>query len=203
MKLIWKGIYHREEELPKGELPPQAVPFWEPENLAELNRQVRGFLPVVLGLAVVAILARWLLWGPPGWWGCFGVVGVVLFLPGLLVHEFLHALCYPLSATCGLWLAPREGALLVVSTFPVSKARFLFLSLAPSVVLGVLPLVFWVAFPDLQGSAFTFGILNLISCTGDWLNVKNTVQQVPAGAMIQGSGLHSYWYPKEIMKKQY
>ena len=59
------------------------------------------------------------------------------------------------------------------------------------------------AFPDLQGSAFTFGILNLISCTGDWLNVKNTVQQVPAGAMIQGSGLHSYWYPKEIMKKQY
>ncbi len=203
MKLIWKGIYHREEELPKGELPSQAVPFREPENLAELNRQVKGFLPVVLGLAVVAILARWLLWGPPGWWGCFGVVGVVLFLPGLLVHEFLHALCYPLSATCGLWLAPREGALLVVSTFPVSKARFLFLSLAPSMVLGVLPLVFWVAFPDLQGSAFTFGILNLISCTGDWLNVKNTVQQVPAGAMIQGSGLHSYWYPKEIMKKQY
>ena len=203
MKLIWKGIYHREEELPKGELPPQAVPFWEPENLAELNRQVRGFLPVVLGVAAAAILMRWLLWGPPGWWGCFGVVGVVLFLPGLLLHEFLHALCYPLSATCELWLAPREGALLVVSTFPVSKARFLFLSLAPSVVLGVLPLVFWVAFPDLQGSAFTFGILNLISCTGDWLNVKNTVQQVPAGAMIQGSGLHSYWYPKEIMKKQY
>lgn len=201
MKLIWKGIYHSEEELPKGELPLQAVPFREPEDLAELNRQVRGFLPVVLGLAVVAVLVRWLLWGCPGWWGCFGVAGLVLFLPGLLLHEFLHALCYPLSAPCELWLAPREGALLVVSTFPVSKARFLFLSLAPSVVLGMLPLVLWAAFPALQGDAFTFGVLSLFSCTGDWLNVKNTVQQVPAGAMVQGSGLHSYWYLRNSYKK--
>ena len=203
MKLIWKGIYHKEEELPKGELPPQAVPFQEPKNLAELNRQAGSFLPVILGLAVVVILARWLLWGPPGLWDCFGVVGLVLFLPGLLLHEFLHALCYPLSAICEIWLAPRDGALLVVSTFPVSKARFLFVSLFPSIMLGALPLVLWSVFPVLQGDIFTFGVLSLFSCTGDWLNVKNTVQQVPDGAMIQGSGLHSYWYPKEFIKNQY
>lgn len=196
MKLIWKGIYHGEEELPKGELPPQAVPFQEPEALPEVIRQARGLLPVAFGIGLAALLARWLLWGPPGVWGCFGVIGLLLFLPGLALHELLHAFCYPLHAPCELWLAPREGALLMVSTFPVTKARFLFLSLFPGMVLGVLPLILWAAFPALQGSFFTFGVLNLISCTGDWLNVKNTAQQVPTGAMVQGSGLHSYWYLK-------
>lgn len=197
MKLIWKGTYHGEEQLPKGELPPQAVPFREPEALPDVIRQARRLLPIAFGIAAAALLVRWLLWGAPGIWGCVGVIGLLLFLPGLVFHELLHAFAYPRHALCQVWLAPREGALLVVSTFPVTKARFLFLSLLPGVVLGVLPLVLWAVSPALQGSAFTFGLLNLISCTGDWLNVKNTVQQVPTGAMVQGSGLHSYWYLKE------
>ncbi|HIS50982.1 MAG TPA: DUF3267 domain-containing protein [Candidatus Gallacutalibacter pullistercoris] len=202
MKLVWKGRYQGEEQLPKAILPAGCIQYQEPDSLEELNRAAARMIFWPLLAAGIALLLRWLFWGAPGWRDSIHLGGAVLALLFLLPHELLHAVAYPRGAVCEFWASLRDGCLFVVSLCPVSRTRFLYISLLPALVLGVLPLILWVCLPQAGGLLFTTGALHLTACVGDFLNVKNTILQVPKGAMIQQSGLHSYWYLPEKSKKK-
>lgn len=85
------------------------------------------------------------------------------------------------------------GMLFVVGTEDMSKARFVFMSLLPNLVFGWIPyLVFLV-----QPQWIFLGAMGAISIPmgiGDYYNVYNCVTQVPKGAQVYLSGMHSYWY---------
>ena len=97
-------------------------------------------------------------------------------------------------------------ALFVYCTAEVSKTRFIVMSLAPEILLGIIPTFvgillnrylpcrFFLVWMFCSLSAVLMGI-------GDNYNVYNAVNQVPAGSMIFNNGLHSYWKEKQTVKE--
>ena len=115
-------------------------------------------------------------------------VAMILVLP---VHEFLHASCF--RGDVEFYTALKKGLLFVIGTEDMTKARFVFMSLLPNLVFGVLPYLafllglrsFWLGL---------FGAICIGSGGGDYINVFNCLTQVPRGGLVFMSGMHSYWY---------
>ncbi|MGG5461330.1 DUF3267 domain-containing protein [Clostridium sp. B9] len=201
MKLVWKGKFKGIEDLPIVELPDNAVMFEEPETGAEIARRITNFLvPIVIFLLLVVLIRRKV----NGYFTLLNVLnpwGVILIPFSLLPHEFLHAVVFPKYAKVEMWYSIKEMIALVTSTTAISKGRFVFLNLLPNIVFGFLPLIVWIFIPNnmyfIGGLLFTFAFISLIMGVGDFMNVYNTIKQVPKDAMIQVSGFNSYWFCKE------
>lgn len=204
MKFVFKGKYTREEQLPKAELPENAVRFNEPETPVQLN--IMGTLfslpPIVLmaGIAFLSsiwhgsILLEWSLWG------------VLIGFGAIIPHELIHAVNFPKDAEVEMYYSLKSMMMFVVSTAPVSKWKFIWLSFCPSLVLGWIPFVFWAFFPNmpvLSPILITFGVLNILFGAGDYMNMYNAWRQMPKGSLTQLSGFHSYWYIPTIIDKSH
>ncbi|EGT5620333.1 MAG: DUF3267 domain-containing protein [Clostridium perfringens] len=201
MKLIWKGKFNGVEDLPIGELPKNAVRFEEPESAEELAKETRRFLiPVVIFLLIVIFL-RIKINGFFGVSDVINIFGIILIPFSILPHEYLHAIFFPKDAEVEMWYSIKQRLALVTSTTAITKKRFIFLSLFPNIVFGFLPLIIWIFIPSymsfISGILFTFGFISLIMGVGDFMNIYNTIKQVPKGAMTQISGFNSYWFFKE------
>ena len=87
----------------------------------------------------------------------------------------------------------------MTSIAPLKKSRFIIMSLLPMVVLGLIPLFWWIFILDSFYSSLVLGLSvpMLLGGAGDLYNVVNTLCQVPRGAFIQLSGINSYWYLEE------
>lgn len=196
MKLVWKGIYNKIEQLPLGDLPENAVKYKEPKNILMLNI-VAGLytVPVIILVVVVTLLKRPIGAEIPS---MIHIFGVALALLMIVPHELLHAICFPKDAEVGVWFAPKSLMAFVYSIVPVSKNRFIFISLLPSIVFGALPLTIWCMLPysvsSFNNTLYSFACWSLFFGAGDYMNVINTIFQVPKGGMTQLSGFHSYWY---------
>lgn len=201
LKLIWKGKFNGIEDLPIGELPKNAVRFEEPESAEELAKETRRFLiPVVIFLLIVIFL-RIKINGFFGVSDVINIFGIILIPFSILPHEYLHAIFFPKDAEVEMWYSIKQRLALVTSTTAITKKRFIFLSLFPNIVFGFLPLIIWIFIPSymsfISGILFTFGFISLIMGVGDFMNIYNTIKQVPKGAMTQISGFNSYWFFKE------
>ena len=125
------------------------------------------------------------------------LLGIIMSCFSYFPHEYLHAICFGKDAEVELFFSLKHLTIFVISTKPISKSRFIFLSLLPNLVFGWIPLFVWMILPFnavFSNHLFTFSILSLSSGIGDYLNVFNTVRQMPKGSMHQGSGFHSYWF---------
>lgn len=201
LKLIWKGKFNGVEDLPIGELPKNAVRFEEPESAEELAKETRRFLiPVVIFLLIVIFL-RIKINGFFGVSDVINIFGIILIPFSILPHEYLHAIFFPKDAEVEMWYSIKQRLALVTSTTAITKKRFIFLSLFPNIVFGFLPLIIWIFIASymsfISGILFTFGFISLIMGVGDFMNIYNTIKQVPKGAMTQISGFNSYWFFKE------
>ncbi|MCL2767007.1 MAG: DUF3267 domain-containing protein, partial [Peptococcaceae bacterium] len=184
-----------EEQLPKGNLPINAVKFVEPDNLKQMT--IASSLFIIPALAVVAILIfiSFLLHG------LFAVnvtlIGVIAAFIFLLPHELLHAVCFGKKAEVELYISLKDLVMFVISTKPISKMRFIMLSLSPSLLFGLLPLIIWTILPHNEvysDHLFTFALFSVLFGVGDYLNAFNAARQMPTGSMCQLSGLNSYWF---------
>lgn len=187
MRLHYKGTYNLDpESLPRSPHRPGAVPFREASDTKTLSLigNGLGFLIIVLLFVPAIFRGR----------GTFDygqmILGCVLPMAALLPHELLHAACF--REDVYLYTNLRQGMLFVTGPEDMSKARFLFMSLLPNLIFGLLPYTLGMVLPNL-GLAM-FGAI----CTGtgaaDYYNVFNTLVQVPRGAKIYSYGFHSYWY---------
>ena len=118
-------------------------------------------------------------------WGC--IVSTLCLFP----HEFIHAICF--REDVYLYTNLKNGMLFVTGTEDMSKFRFVFMSLLPNFVFGFVPFILFMINPS-WGFAGTLGALSIPMGAGDYLNVFNAIRQVPKGAKIYMSGMHSYWY---------
>lgn len=85
----------------------------------------------------------------------------------------------------------------VISTKPISKRRFIFLSLLPNIVFGWIPLLIWAFMPydaAVSNILLPFSIICITFGVGDYLNVWNAMRQMPKNSMQVLSGFNSYWY---------
>lgn len=88
------------------------------------------------------------------------------------------------------------------STKPLEKKRFILMSIAPTLIFAVIPYVFWAVFFVNMGyigtKVLSYCAFPFIFGVGDYINIVNTIRQVPKGGFVVNSGFHSYWFqPKE------
>jgi len=199
MKLVFKGKFKGMDQLPLGDLPPNAVKFKEPETMDKLVVKVILFTIPALLLVALIMIGSYLLHGK------FNidyvpfplVVGLLASIPGMFLHELLHAVCFGKGAYVEFYIALKEGLMFVVSTSPITKQRFIFLSLLPNLVLGWLPFLVWAVLPygEIYSNVlFVFSILNILGGGGDYMNTYNAIRQMPKGSIQQLSGFNSYWF---------
>lgn len=205
MKFIYKGKIENWNDIPKFELPINAVKYREPDTMEELIKAVLPWhIPLIL-LIILGIFIRFLLYSQESILPNLiellpTIAGLFLILPLFFLHEFIHALCFPKGAKVYCYTRLAQGVLMVTSDEKLNKYRFIYISIMPLLVLGVLPFLIWVFYPEstyLTRTLMTFSpILILVSC-GDLMNIYHTIKQVPNNAKVAMSGMNTYWFIPE------
>ncbi len=187
MKLHYKGKYNLDESsLPCREHPEGAVPFREAGDMKKLSLIANGLSIVMLILLLIPVF---LLYrkavASAGVW-----IGFAAPLLTLFPHELLHAVCF--REDVYLFTNLRQSMLFVVGTESMSRAQFVFMSMLPNLVFGIVPyaLSFAISLPGLA----VFGAMCTSMGAGDYYNVFHALTQMPRGAKTYMSGMHSYWY---------
>ena len=199
MKLTYKGKYTGEDQLPKGILPPSAVKFREPGTPAKTQLVASLFVLPALLLIGLFVLTSALLHGSLylDTRASNSLIGVALALLTIYPHELLHALCFGKNAEVEVYIVPKWLMAFVYCTQPVSKARFIFISLFPNLIFGWLPLTIWAVLHPViiySDTLFMFSCMSILFGCGDYMNVYNALRQMPKGSMQQLSGYNSYWF---------
>ena len=70
----------------------------------------------------------------------FLFLGVIIGFLLILVHELLHAIAFPKNATVYIGVMPKSFTAVALSSSPVKRNRFIFLSISP-IILGLIPLI--------------------------------------------------------------
>lgn len=121
--------------------------------------------------------------------------GMIVALP---LHELAHAVCYPKEATVWVGLCLRKMAAYAISYEPLTKSRFIVMSLAPA-VWGILPLAGFFLLPITMKPLLTICIVSafmgLISPAPDYMDIVSVLKKAPPHALIRDSqdGLYAYF----------
>ncbi|MFP5527799.1 metalloprotease family protein [Peptococcus simiae] len=195
MAIHYKGYLARLEDLPSSDLPDHAVPYDEPADLDGLIKAIMPWHWPLLALIAAAYVIRSLLTGH--WLHLPTLLGCLAIIPGFFLHEWVHAWSFPRGAEVHIYQKIDAGLLMAYSPQPVSRLRFIVISAAPGLLLGLLPLGIWALTASdhyLARSLLPFGCALLLGAVGDFYNIYNTLVQVPKGAHVQLSGWRSYWF---------
>lgn len=118
-------------------------------------------------------------------WGA--VVAILLLVP----HEFLHAIW--MKGEVFMYTSLKNMVLFVTSTEDLTKGRFVWMSLFPTICFGFIPYLLFIF-----NSAWTFwgylGVFSVSMGAGDFCNVFLALTQMPNNSVTFLSGGHSYWY---------
>lgn len=192
MKFHYMGKFNGDmESLPKREHEPGAVMFKEPDNIEKFSKMMSIFSIIIFAalLIISYFITKVVLLDTWGW---------LLFMLCLVVHEFLHAICF--KEDVSMYNNLKQGNLFVVGNETMTKFRFCFMSLLPCLILGVIPYILFLINNNWI-TLGTLGVFSLSSCVGDWYNAFNALTQMPKGAKTYLCGFNSYWYMPEEKKE--
>lgn len=190
MKLHYKGKYDlNPESLPHGEHMPGAVKFKEPDSAKKLSVIANAWAVVLMVLfGAFAVVRGWGYFKTDAWQA---VAGCWASLLTLFPHELLHAVCF--KEDVYLYTNLSQGMVFVVGPETMSKGRFIFLSLLPNIVFGLIPYIVGMCFPKLI-FLLVLGTLCIGMGAGDYYNVFHAATQMPKGARTYLYQFNSYWY---------
>lgn len=190
MKLHYMGKYDlKAENLPHGEHKEGAVRFKEAESSKKLS-VIANAISIVIMLILGAVgFLRAKDYISDSYLQL--MVGILLSFAVLFPHELLHAICFKKDVY--LYTNWAQGMLFVVGPEDMSKARFIFMSLLPNIVFGIIPYIIAMIFPQYV-FLLSLGILATGMGAGDYYNVFNALTQMPKGARTYLYQFNSYWY---------
>ncbi|MBS6114266.1 metalloprotease family protein [Thomasclavelia spiroformis] len=75
-------------------------------------------------------------------------VTMICLLPIFILHEFLHAICFPKNSIKEIWYEYNKKNLFLFSfqvytNTPLKRNNFLFMLLLPNILLSIIPLIIW------------------------------------------------------------
>lgn len=195
MKLHFAGKYNGDEStLPQREHPENYVPFKEFKSMKTFA-VIMNIIAIVLTLLLFSLVYAVAnnsaraegvrTTDPEFFWG------IIFSLVTLIPHEFLHAICFKKDVY--MYNNLSQGMLFVIGSEDMSKTHFIMMSLCPNIVFGFIPLIIFLIFPNMIFFG-ALGALAIGSGSGDYYNIFNALTQVPKGAKIYMSGIHTYWY---------
>lgn len=188
-KIHWIGIIEENKikEYQRGSLDPKAVKIKMPKNMNEL--MIKG-LPFLIPAFIIMFASMYIrtsinqqnIVNRP-----FILVGAIIGFILLLVHEYLHSIVYPKEANSYIGIA-KPITFVSLTSYPLSKGRFIVMSLLPY-ILGVIPLVlFWLCptnLTELNGVFFGMACMGMASPYPDSYTVYQIIKQVPKNKKIQ------------------
>lgn len=194
-KIIWEGNQDWNRNFKDKQLPAHANKISRPDNIIKSSLPY-GILPMLICFSAVIIKKNisnefiFNLWFMPLGF----IIGFIIALP---MHEYLHAIFYPKNATVFVGVCLKRIAAYAVSFYPISRKRFIIMSLAP-MLLGVIPLLIFIFCPVDHKPLLTVCIIpsfmGLISPSPDYMDVFAVLRQVPKNAKIQASNEGLFWY---------
>lgn len=209
LNIRYKGKYEKESQIMRGELPAGAIKFAEPDDINEVAK--KGALissPLLVITLVIAILRFYPIFRDRGFLSsnAFLMVmlsGCVIMFLFMIIHELIHALCFPLAVEKEIWIYPAGGALFVYCNAPMKKWSWIWMSFAPTFFLGVIPYIVGIVTAGIVTDWLSFelvlvGYIMILSGIGDFLNIYNAVRQVEPGGIILNYGFHSFWKKEEV-----
>ena len=114
-------------------------------------------------------------------------------------HEYIHALCYPRSSVKQIWKNKKDNAYFVYCDAIVSKKRWIVICIMPTLMIVVLPFLIWILVAkylpiNIMVCTFILLLIMMLGSSGDFINIYNTLRQVPKGGKVFNYwDLHSYW----------
>lgn len=189
MQLHYKGKFNgNEESLPSGELEKHknAIKFKEISDIKKLmiiGNVASAIMLVILGMIFIA---------RAGGFEKFSFIGMILACASIFPHELLHAICFKGD----VYMYITGGGAFVYGTENMSKFRFIFMSMLPNIIFGLIPLILFLIFPNLTILG-TLGVMAISMGVGDYYNVYNALTQMPKGARCFLEKQNSYWYMPE------
>lgn len=193
MKLHYKGKYDlNPDSLPYSEHKNNAVQFREANDSKTLGIVANvAAAVIIIVMAIPAFKRSW------DYNGTMSITSLRFFLGCLMStlvifpHELLHAICF--KEDVYLYTNLKHGMLFVIGTETMSKSRFVFMSLLPNLVFGIIPYIIGMIFPQCI-FLLTCGTLVTGIGAGDYYNVFNALTQMPKGARAYMHKFHSFWY---------
>lgn len=203
MAIRFRGTLSDFSQLEYGRCPTEAVMLQEGETMEDVLKQaLRQSVPLMILVTALTIVRFWkgLAWAREPSIGYMVLVAcgwLALYAVLIVLHELIHAAFFPRRAVKDVWFYQMQAAMVYCNT-PVTRTRFVIMSLAPAVLLGVLPFVSWLFWA--QSVNFILSIAwgsmawsMIFGGIGDFYNVRNVLAQVPKDAYVFNYGLHTYW----------
>lgn len=194
MKIVWKGFMNEHNLFTFSDLPEDAKKLTSEKNAWAMYLLI---IPVLI-IAYIGIRLRLLYVAGPMFAKWALLVGVILSLPFLVVHEFIHAVCC--SKTPEIFLYVTPAGICLIPTSPLSKRRYIVMSMMPTVVLGICPFLIWLFAPGLNvqtGSIlFGFALGSLSMCIGDIYNAIHAIIKMSSKSVLVTSGKDCYYFER-------
>ncbi len=203
-KIKWAGVVKNTADYQCGILPAAAVKLDMPATMGEMMLKAIPFsIPSVMIMAF-STLFKTLSAGQPVIAPLYVALGFILgFFVGMPVHELLHAVVYPKEATVYIGIMPKQFAAVALASYPISRGRFVLMSLLPA-ILGAVPLVIFLMSPGtnraLNGAMIGLVAMGLISPYPDYFNVYQALKQTKKGCLLQFEKDDLYAIPSNDLK---
>ncbi len=190
MKLIYKGKFDgNTDALPCNPHKSGAVKYKEMDDVKKFGVIMNIVAIVIMAIFIVGIYFR-------ANNSDFDVIGIgsLMALLTLVPHEILHATVF--KGEVYFYHDLKNGLMFVTGLEEFSKGRFIFMSMLPNLVFGIVPYILFLINPNLMllGS---LGAVAIGMGAGDYYNVYNTLTQVPKGAKVYMHKFNTYWYLPE------
>lgn len=193
-KIMWEGNQEWDKAFPEVTIPSKAKKLEMPSDILKASLPY-GILPMLLCFTCVfckrTISSEFLF--------DLRFMPLSLLIGFLLIplHEFLHAICYPSDAIVYIGVSLKKLAAYAISFYPISKVRFIMMSLMP-VLLGIIPMLVFILAPASQSILLTLSMapmfMGMISPSPDYMIVILVLKHVPNGTMIQAANDGLYWF---------
>ncbi len=206
LNITYMGKFENEKQLiGNDKLPQKAIQFKEGKKREDIYNL--GFIlgsPIIIPIIIITILR---IQGIDGHINLNLKTGIIIAVAILVnyilkfLHEYIHAILYPIKSEKTIWKYTSKGAYFIYCNTKISKIRFIVISLAPMIILGIIPFVVWLFIADKIELTISLVYVFLtwimtFFAMGDLVNVYNTIKQVPKNAKVFNYGLHSYWISK-------
>lgn len=196
-KIVWKGIIKSEKDFPAADIPKDAKKIDSEEDMKKMQIKALPFMIPSVFLCFIGMFVKTFIANEKVINVGFLFLGIIIGLFLIIVHELLHAIAFPKKATVYIGIMPKSLTAVALSSSPVKRNRFIFLSILP-VVLGLIPFVIFCLssnnLKELNGILFGVSIMGMISVYPDIYNVCNILKVVPKNGTIQNNKNETYYY---------
>lgn len=196
-KIIWKGIIDSENDFPSAYIPKNAKKLDSEEDIKKMQIKALPFMIPSVLLCFICMFVKTFMAGKKVINVGFLFIGVIIGFFLIIVHELLHAVAFPKNAIVYVGIMPKKLTAVALSSSPVKRNRYLFISILP-IILGIIPLaIFCFSHHDLKelnGLMFGMAIMGMVSVYPDIYNIFYILKFVPKNAIIQNDKNKTYYF---------